>query len=110
MFFDGLSRHSIYTRRLDVETLDAASVSACPVLLQEEIPRIGDVRATFVGKHCFVADSGGPHRLDSLAAGLGLALGSVRPPASPCPARRLVSRPRRAFALPERHAADRSYS
>ena len=56
MFFDGTTRHSVYTRRLDVETLDAASVSACPVLLQEEIPRVGDVRATFVGRHCFVAD------------------------------------------------------
>jgi glutathione synthase/RimK-type ligase-like ATP-grasp enzyme len=56
MFFDGSSRHSVYTRRLDVETLDSASVSACPVLLQEEIPRIADVRATFIGRHCFVAD------------------------------------------------------
>ena len=56
MFFDGLSCHSVYTRRLDVETLDAASLSACPILLQEEIPRIADVRATFIGRHCFVAD------------------------------------------------------
>ena len=56
MFFDGLSHHSIYTRRLDVETLEAASLSACPILLQEEIPRIADVRATFIGRHCFVAD------------------------------------------------------
>jgi glutathione synthase/RimK-type ligase-like ATP-grasp enzyme len=56
MFFDGMSRHSVYTRRLDVETLDTASVNACPVLLQEEIPRVGDVRATFIGRHCFVAD------------------------------------------------------
>ncbi len=56
MFFDGLSRHSVYTRRLDVQTLDDASLSACPVLLQEEIPRIADVRATFIGRHCFVAE------------------------------------------------------
>ena len=56
MFFDGSSHHSVYTRRLDLETLDAASVSACPVLLQEEVPRIADVRATFIGRHCFVAD------------------------------------------------------
>ena len=56
MFFDGLSRHAVYTRRLDVKTLDAASLSACPILLQEEIPRVADVRATFIGSHCFVAD------------------------------------------------------
>ena len=56
MFFDGLSRHSVYTRRLDVETLDAPSLNACPILLQEEMPRIVDVRATFIGRHCFVAD------------------------------------------------------
>ena len=56
MFFDGLSCHSIYTRRLDIETLDIASLSACPILLQEEIPRVADVRATFIGSCCFVAD------------------------------------------------------
>jgi hypothetical protein len=56
MFFDGLSRHSVYTRRLEVETLDAASLQACPVLIQEEVPRIADVRATFIGNRCFVAD------------------------------------------------------
>ena len=56
MFFDGLSLHSVYTRRVNVETLDSASLSACPILLQEEIPRIADVRATFIGRHCFVAD------------------------------------------------------
>ena len=56
MFFDGLSCHSVYTRRLDVETLDAASLSGCPVLLQEEIPRVADMRVTFIGQHCFVAE------------------------------------------------------
>jgi glutathione synthase/RimK-type ligase-like ATP-grasp enzyme len=56
MFFDGASRHSVYTRRLDVASLDAESVSSCPVLLQEEIPRISDVRVTFVGHRCFAAD------------------------------------------------------
>ena len=65
MFFDGLSKHSVYTRRLDVETLDAASLTACPILLQEEIPRIADVRATFIGRHCFVADiRGGASLID----------------------------------------------
>lgn len=56
MFFDGLSRNAIYTRRLDVETIDAESLRTCPILLQEEIPRVADVRATFIGRHCFVAD------------------------------------------------------
>jgi hypothetical protein len=56
MFFDGANRHSVYTRRVDIETLDAASVSVCPVLLQEEVPRDSDVRATFIGRHAFVAD------------------------------------------------------
>lgn len=65
LFFDGTSNHSIYTRRFDVDTLDADSVKACPVLLQEEIPRIGDVRVTFIGRHCFVADvRGNPSLVD----------------------------------------------
>lgn len=56
MFFDGASRHSIYTRRLDITSLDAEDLSSCPVFLQEEIPRIADVRATLVGQRIFVAD------------------------------------------------------
>ena len=56
MFFDGASYHSVYTRRLDIETLNTESLSACPILLQEEIPRISDVRVTFIGQHYFSAD------------------------------------------------------
>lgn len=56
LFFDGIARHSVYTRRLDIETFDSESVSICPVLLQEEVPRIADVRATFIGSRHFVAD------------------------------------------------------
>ena len=56
MFFDGLSRHAVYTRRIDMDALDAESLSACPVFLQEQVPRDCDVRATFIGRHCFVAD------------------------------------------------------
>lgn len=63
MFFDGASCHSVYTRRLDVETMDVESLSVCPVLLQEEIPRISDVRATYIGQHCFVADIRGDSSL-----------------------------------------------
>ena len=63
MFFDGIFSHSIYTRRLDIEALDAKSLRYCPILLQEEIPRVSDVRATFIGRHCYVADiqSNTPH-------------------------------------------------
>jgi hypothetical protein len=35
---------------------DADSLKDCPVLLQEEIPRNADVRATFIGANCYVAD------------------------------------------------------
>ena len=56
MFFDGTFSHSVFTRRLDIEELDTKSLDYCPILLQEEIPRDSDVRATFIGQHCFVAD------------------------------------------------------
>jgi hypothetical protein len=58
MFFDGSSSSTVYTRRVTSNSIsiDADSVKACPVLLQEEIPRSADVRATFIGAKCFVAD------------------------------------------------------
>ena len=56
LFFDGGSRHSIYTRRIKVEELDMESLKVCPILLQEEIPRRADVRATFIGSDCFVTE------------------------------------------------------
>lgn len=56
MFVDETSRYSVYTRRVTPESLDADCVNICPVLLQEEIPRSADVRATFIGSRCFVAD------------------------------------------------------
>ena len=56
MFVDGISRHSIYTRRVTTTELDQVSVSVCPVMLQEEIRRRADVRVTIVGTKCFVAD------------------------------------------------------
>jgi len=56
LFVDGASRYSVYTRRVVSESLDAASVAICPVLLQEEIRRSADVRVTFIGEKCFVAD------------------------------------------------------
>ena len=56
MFFDGSSYNAVYTRRIDAEKLNDVNVSSCPILLQEEVARIADVRVTFVGDHCFVAD------------------------------------------------------
>ncbi len=56
MFVDRTSRYSIYTRRITPDSFDEISVSLCPVLLQEEIPRGVDVRATFIGDECFVVD------------------------------------------------------
>ena len=56
LFFDGISRHAIYTRRVDADCLDVDSLTPCPILLQEEIPRVADVRVTFIGSDCFVAD------------------------------------------------------
>ena len=56
LFSDGSSRYSIYTRRVTKDMFDAHSVSICPVLLQEEVPRIADVRVTIIGEECFVAE------------------------------------------------------
>jgi hypothetical protein len=56
MFVDGNASYSIYTRRVMPESIEEDNVKACPVLLQEEIERSADVRATFIGPHCFVAD------------------------------------------------------
>lgn len=56
MFADGTARYAIYTHRVAPDSFDADSVSVCPVLLQEEIPRAADVRVTIIGTKCFVAD------------------------------------------------------
>lgn len=56
LLIDDTSQYSVYTRRVDPEDLDAESVKICPVLLQEEIPRTADIRATFIGSKLFVAD------------------------------------------------------
>lgn len=63
MFADDASRYSVYTRRLKLGSLDEEGVRVCPVLLQEEIPRQADVRATFIGPACFVADVKGDESL-----------------------------------------------
>ena len=56
MFVDEASSYSVYTRRVTAESIDEGSVQSCPVLLQEEIPRSADIRATFIGSQCFVAE------------------------------------------------------
>lgn len=56
MFVDETASYSVYTRRVTPDAIDADSVKNCPVLLQEEISRSADVRATFIGSKCFVAD------------------------------------------------------
>jgi glutathione synthase/RimK-type ligase-like ATP-grasp enzyme len=56
LFFDGTDRYSVYTRRVEPDSFVAEQVTLCPVLLQEEIPRLSDVRATFIGPRCYVAD------------------------------------------------------
>ncbi len=56
LFTEGAARYSIYTRRISIESLGQESVEICPIMLQEEIPRIADVRATFIGDEVFVAD------------------------------------------------------
>jgi len=65
MFVDEASSYSVYTRRVTPESFDKDSVKICPVLLQEEIVRSADVRATFIGPRCFVADiKGDPSLVD----------------------------------------------
>jgi hypothetical protein len=65
MFFDDASSYSVLTRRVTPESFDADFVKICPVLLQEEIIRSADVRATFIGSHCFVAEiKGEPSLVD----------------------------------------------
>lgn len=56
LFIDGSARYSVYTRRVRADEFDGDSPQPCPVLLQEEVPRRSDIRVTFVGDKCFVAD------------------------------------------------------
>ena len=63
LYVDGASKFSVYTRRVSSDAFDVDSVRACPVFLQQEIPRMADVRATFIGPHCFVADITGDKQL-----------------------------------------------
>lgn len=57
VFFDQEGMHSIFTERVDPKQLgDDNSLLACPILLQDEIPRGCDLRATFVGEDVFVAE------------------------------------------------------
>jgi hypothetical protein len=63
MFVDENSSYSVYTRRITSESIDPATARICPIFLQEEIVRSADVRATFIGRDCFVADITGDQSL-----------------------------------------------
>lgn len=65
MFVDETAAYSVYTRRVTPDSFDVDCVKSCPVLLQEEIARSADVRATFIGSRCFIADiKGDPPLVD----------------------------------------------
>jgi hypothetical protein len=50
-------RYSVYTHRVTAADLDdEESLRLCPILLQEEIFKKADVRATFIGRECFVVE------------------------------------------------------
>ncbi|MBF0306354.1 MAG: hypothetical protein HQL41_11965 [Alphaproteobacteria bacterium] len=63
LFFEGEDRYSVYTRRVSQDSFDPGSIEACPVLVQEEIERKSDVRVTFIGDKCFVAEIKGENGL-----------------------------------------------
>jgi hypothetical protein len=65
MFFDEGCSYSVYTRRVTPDSFNRDGVMSCPVLLQEEVTRSSDVRVTFIGPKCFVADIiGDPSLID----------------------------------------------
>ena len=63
MFVDETNSYAVYTRRVTPDSIVADTIGNCPVLLQEEIPRSADVRATLIGRNCFVADIKGDSSL-----------------------------------------------
>lgn len=63
MFVDEKASYSVYTRRITPESIDPTTARICPIFLQEEIVRSADVRATFIGRDCFVADITGDQSL-----------------------------------------------
>lgn len=60
LFVEAEARYSIYTRRVTAKDFEEEGRQACPVLLQEEVPRLADVRVTLIGEKCFVAEIAGP--------------------------------------------------
>lgn len=54
LFVDETGRYSSYTRRIeDSDLSDSEAISTGPVLLQQEIQRISDIRVTIIGDRCF---------------------------------------------------------
>lgn len=75
LLLDGQDRYSVYTRRVTADSLaEEEPEQPCPVLLQEEIQRQADLRVTFVGDECFVAEitSADPALVDWRRPGLQL--------------------------------------
>jgi len=65
LFIDEECAYSVYTRRVTPDSFNRDDMMSCPVLLQEEVTRRADVRATFIGRKCFVADiTGNPGLID----------------------------------------------
>lgn len=63
LYFDGESGRAVYTRRLNLNELSQEALRDCPLLVQEEIHRFADVRATFIGDRYFAADIQGADSL-----------------------------------------------
>jgi hypothetical protein len=55
LFVDGADLYSVYTRRVVPEEFNPGAELGGPILLQEEIPRVCDLRVTFIGEQCFTA-------------------------------------------------------
>jgi len=54
LFVDETGRYSSYTRRVEDSDLnDGQAISTGPVLLQQEIQRVSDIRVTVIGGRCF---------------------------------------------------------
>jgi len=55
LYNDGSDNYSIYTRNVQVADFTDSAALGCPILLQEQVPRMQDLRVTFIGPKCFAA-------------------------------------------------------
>jgi glutathione synthase/RimK-type ligase-like ATP-grasp enzyme len=56
LFVEGTRQAAVYTRRVTPADFGDETYATCPVLVQEEIERVADVRVTLIGSKCFVAE------------------------------------------------------